>query len=1039
MDRNYIKSFTLGLAALLLALPGFAATFVVTNLNDGGEGSLRAAVAMTNDGDLVGFSAGLSGTIDLTSGMIRIDKSIHIDGTGITINSAKRSRAFYIRDVREVKLTGFTFRKNTAESGGAIYVKKSKLTITDARFLDNKATGAAADMGGGAIYATDESYVTIGDTYFEGNVAVGEKGSGGAIFSGEGVQLHIYRSTLKRNFSKRAGGAIEDAMGGSISLFQVDGTQNFSGVTDSTGNPGNGGFLHVTGDASVMVTQGRYTENYSSAEGGAFWNGSGKMSFDKVLLADNYTNGADADQGGGAVFNQGGSVLATNQSRFLRNAAQGAKGSGGALFNAEGGTVEVYNSTFANNTSSRAGGAIEDASNSELAVQLFNVTGESNDAGSSPGNGGFLHVSGTGNVNVHGGYFNENLATEGGAFWNGMGTLLTNSASMAMNIADGDDADQGGGAIFNMGGTIDIRNADISGNMATGAKGSGGGIFNAEGGSAILNNVVLTNNSAMRAGGGVEDASNTSLDVIRGRFDNNYAGMAPGNGGGIHITGTASLKVFGTKFNGNEAATEGGAIWNGKGSASIAAEFNDNLAHGDDADQGGGAIFNLAGDLAVYNSEFYNNEADGEKGSGGAVLLDTTATPVQIAFTNATFVGNKASRAGGAIEDRSFQGGNDVTQIFMSRFFDNVTGSAPGNGGAIHISGTGDMTVNQSEFKGNIAANEGGALWNSVGQMVIAKSVVDSNAANGATPMNGGGGVFNNGGTIYMSASSIVRNTITGVNAIGGGFHNGAGSTAFIEASTISSNTSAFNAAGIANAGTMSINASTIALNEAANNGGGIGQAPTATSVTLGSTVIAYNVGPNRGSQVDIAGDAAYLSAGYNLLASDDAGWFSPTSTDKEGTTDAPIDPLLGALESVMGFPVHTPRCGSPVIDMGDPRLNRDDQLGDAAVGTRDIGAVEFTDPNCEATDDLAAATAPDFKLYPTVNNGNSISVQLEEDVAGELVTVQVLDAGGVVVQTARTASVSTEFALPGLTPGNYFLRVISQDAAQTKSFIVTQ
>ena len=61
---------------------------------------------------------------------------------------------------------------------------------------------------------------------------------------------------------------------------------------------------------------------------------------------------------------------------------------------------------------------------------------------------------------------------------------------------------------------------------------------------------------------------------------------------------------------------------------------------------------------------------------------------------------------GGAIEDNS-RGGTTIA-VTNSMFMDNRTGAAPGNGGAIHITGNGNMNVTGGRFLRNIASREGG-------------------------------------------------------------------------------------------------------------------------------------------------------------------------------------------------------------------------------------------------------------------------------------------------------------------------------------------
>ncbi len=54
----------------------------MTNLNDSGVGSLRAAVVASGVGDTINFAAGLTGTITLTTGELSIGVNLTITGSG---------------------------------------------------------------------------------------------------------------------------------------------------------------------------------------------------------------------------------------------------------------------------------------------------------------------------------------------------------------------------------------------------------------------------------------------------------------------------------------------------------------------------------------------------------------------------------------------------------------------------------------------------------------------------------------------------------------------------------------------------------------------------------------------------------------------------------------------------------------------------------------------------------------------------------------------------------------------------------------------
>ena len=163
---------------------------------------------------------------------------------------------------------------------------------------------------------------------------------------------------------------------------------------------------------------------------------------------------------------------------------------------------------------------------------------------------------------------------------------------------------------------------------------------------------------------------------------------------------------------------------------------------------------------------------------GGAILNNVGAT---LTMDRAIFTGNTANRAGGAIEDVSGDdGGFSGFQVINSTFTMNSVGTAPGNGGAIHISGDGDLLIRGGEFTDNTAGSEGGAVWNNAGTMKIEEAAFTGNIAEGAGADNGGGAIFNNGGTMNVIGGTVMNNQATGASGSGGGLLTTGGSVSVI-------------------------------------------------------------------------------------------------------------------------------------------------------------------------------------------------------------------------------------------------------------------
>ena len=699
-----------------------------------------------------------------------------------------------------------------AREGGAYWNGSGTMELVDTSITMNTASGPAADDGGGGVFNNGGTLTISGGT-ISSNTADGASGSGGGVFSTAG-SVTITDTTLAANKANRAGGGIE-IIAGTLSLTEV----TLGGATMADGNiagpsgsaaPGNGGGIHSTAAASIEISGGLVGYNSAALEGGGLWNSAtGTMTLTAgAVVSDNISSGAAADDGGGGIFNNGGTVHLNSTGgavQVLRNRAITGLGSGGGLQNLSGGSVTIEGAVFSGNLANRAGGAIEDASGNPTGLTLTNTTLSDNAAGmapatASPGSGGGIHVTGPGGTSITNGLITGNLAaSEGGGLWNGSGVMSLVGARVETNIASGDGPDQGGGGVFNAGGTVTISGmAEITGNIANGTSGSGGGLLNDVGGTVTITGSALTGNLANRAGGAIEDNSGAGLGItlVDVTMVSNNAGVspavaAPGNGGGVHISGAGDISITGGMFTSNLAAREGGALWNNTGSMTIdGSAITGNTASGPAADDGGGGIFNNGGTLSVANmTQVSGNIADGTAGSGGGIF---NAAGGSLTVANSTISDNRANRAGGGIEDASGSGlGVTLTDVTMNG---NLAGVAPavaspGNGGAIHITGPGDIAISGGVFQANLAALEGGALWNGSGLMTVSGSRITGNTASGPDLHDGGGGIFNNGGTLTVSSmAEISDNIANGTAGGGGGIHNAPNGTVSVSGSTLSGN-----------------------------------------------------------------------------------------------------------------------------------------------------------------------------------------------------------------------------------------------------------
>ncbi|MEM8556499.1 MAG: choice-of-anchor Q domain-containing protein [Bacteroidota bacterium] len=740
---------------------------------------------------------------------------------------------------------------------------------------------------------------------------------------------------------------------------------------------------------------------------------------ERCAFTGNVATGDEAGEGGGALFTAG--TVTLTGTNFTGNVATTGAGNGGALFIAPTGSLTMTGGALVGNIANRAGGAVEnDNGTAVFTGVLFEANTAGPDADTAvPGNGGAIHVSGMGTTTITGGSaFNNRAWSEGGAFWNAGGVMTIDGTQIGNpgigNTAGGGAATNGGGGLFNIGGTLNVANAFIVGNAVTGASGSGGGIL-ADGGTLNVANTEIRANTSMRAGGGIETTNGAGMTLQNVNFFGNNTGAAPGNGGAVHVTGSGDSDITGGIATGNTAASEGGAFWNGTGTMTIdgtqiggAADGEANVASGDAADTGGGGVFNAGGTLNLRQVNVLANVADGAAGSGGGLLSDGGSVTIQ----GGVFDGNTSVRAGGGIETTN----SAMLSVTEVTFLSNTTGGAPGNGGAIHVTGPGMTTIVGGMAMANTAASEGGAFWNGTGTMTIDGTEIGGgaqpagNVASGAEANNGGGGLFNAGGTLIVKNAFIGNNRADGAAGSGGGILNDGG-TLQVDSTVVRSNTANRAGGGIESTGVnvpvtdvmtyvslvqntvgtapgngggyhitgpgmVTFDRSLAAGNDAGGQGGGLWNSGAGT-MTIVNATISGNSAPVGGGLYQQPGDTGIFTVQYatvagNTATGDGGGFFT------NGSIVPTLDNVLLALNSAGG-------------------------LGDDCAGTFDSAGhnlIQTTD-DCTFTGDTATnVTGVAPMVGPLADNGGPTLTHALMDGspaidAGFCVTNDILDQRG--------------------------------------------
>ena len=206
-------------------------------------------------------------------------------------------------------------------------------------------------------------------------------------------------------------------------------------------------------------------------------------------------------------------------------------------------------------------------------------------------------------------------------------------------------------------------------------------------GSLTLSNLKVQNGTA-NPGGALKVDSNAIINRVA--FVNNQSPSvsSDGSGGGIYVANSGSAVISESSFSGNLANYGGGAV---ASSTSAVFTITDSTFDGNFGGFGGGALYPNGGANIVSNSTFTNNNADtgGAIHSNAASVTVTNSTFVgnsannhgaidsrvgQITVQYSTFYNNSAGRYGDSVGSQSFGAGGTLSvgnSILYGTSFDN--------------------------------------------------------------------------------------------------------------------------------------------------------------------------------------------------------------------------------------------------------------------------------------------------------------------------------------------------------------------------------
>lgn len=524
--------------------------FIVTNLNDSGNGSLRDAIAKadTHTGaDTITFhlpapAAHSENIITLASTLtitpITPGDQLTIAGPGAGKLILNGNNAIQILSV-----------------GTADDTVDSPVTISGLSILNGNS------VAGGAIIANDS--LTLKNVIVSGNTA---SNVGGAIFVDGVSHVAISNSQITGNHAGNDGGGLFILNAGSISITNTLVSGN------STVNVAGGAYLKADAQGTgITVSKSTFSGNTSAETGGLFvaddnTSPKSRTVISSSLITGNTANTTNANGAGGLYISKGNTVLM--------------------------GTVVQGNSAVV-----EAGGIYAHTPTSlvisKCTVSGNRVTGDANSGGLVlEGGGGILITGGAGttsaNVQITDSRIADNTCNgEGGGIFASNGLELTLSAC----TISGNFADHGGGGIFATGiGAGHVNLTINSGAVSNNHSGSGGGIDTISSGALTVTASKITGNTVADAGGGIFAESSGAPVTLKGCTIKNNAAM---DGGGIAVFSTPSFSVSGGSITGNSAAQYGGGIYTTDSTGGIAGV----TISGNIATTEGGGVFKAVGTI----------------------------------------------------------------------------------------------------------------------------------------------------------------------------------------------------------------------------------------------------------------------------------------------------------------------------------------------------------------------------------------------------------------------------------------------------------
>ncbi len=673
--------------------------------------------------------------------MVKDESTAIMEKITATANIATTSGGFVYNEGSVVEVYDSEIRKNTANTGGAIYFTTVAATDTESavlasgglyntKFIENEAT---SNSGALHIY-TGGGEVIISGCEFESNKS---GANGGVAYISNKSIVKMYNNTARNNSAVKGGFLYETTTGTTVTIKDITVSKN--SATDG------GSFIWGNSTGAVLyIDKLTYTDLDATGElDDDYW---AEAIFNKLTVYDVAVPDYGEDEGDVSV-----SVARAGNAAELESAIN--QGFDEVLITKSFEIDRTFYITKDMNIYSESAvtllrapafggdmfvlGPVEKSE--DKTAEPVTITFGSDEAKITiDGNKDNVSVDNLGTV-----FFVRNLAKV-----EIRGLKVTNAKKVGNEIALDEAyalsyASQVGGAVAILAsGELNVYNSEFTNNEVS---------------------VYEKDNDESISGRGAVIYSFGELNVYNSSFTNNHATKAGAiyNYRETHLTDTT--------FEGNTASTLGGAIY--IPSSTVASVYTNNVSFKGNSAASGGAIY-AAGPIDFTDTSFVENEATSS--NGGAIYLTGKKTSKKsLEAENVTFTNNTAAKAGGAIyivtADGTDSDGNAIEigaeTLLTNAIFTGNKANA-GHGGAVWASGGDETDIKTLElydvtFDENQTSSRGGAIYfgsNAVSYMENVIFTKNKALADEGTAY-GGGAVYGTGATIEINGAKFIENT----------------------------------------------------------------------------------------------------------------------------------------------------------------------------------------------------------------------------------------------------------------------------------------